>query len=365
MGVSDRTRFRWVLGPVVVALSSIPLWLIYSNPPLDLTPTVSQHELSSALQGANAIQLILDEHRKVVDEIKMHIQEENELFRYKFGLLGGLLVAFLVHIAYPRSDKNKGNADGPDERIVSLMNSSATSVVLAVAVAIAVIIDLHIRIATLATNQLALWICRYVEPALVGRPFLGYESYLREGESMNSSFAYGLLYWPPLHFFTWVIYVAYLLVLLNVSSQPGRRSALILPGFALVHSSLAAFALMGHTAPSKFQFIVQFELFGWKVSEPVPGLWCALLYLVPWGVLLVINGCYLILLRPKYAPATEKLAGEYREEFSDASPGNTPVAGTAGASRTFVKDNTSAILGLLRDTGKHFRKNASHIGHGA
>jgi hypothetical protein len=254
----------------------------------------------------NAARLLLDEHRKVTDEIKIHLEEENQLFRYKFAFLGGLLLAFLVHIA-------RGNSrDRPDERIAKLMNSSATCVVLALAFAIAVTIDLHIRTATIATNQLALWIRHYVEPAFLQAPLVGYEHYLRfgahgTGRSMNSSFYYGFVYWPPLHFMTWVIYVVYLIVLQNVCLRRSRRRAQILSGFALVHFSLAAFAWMGHTAPPAFQFTV--------FDKEVNGLICPLLYLLPWVLLLLVNWGYVNLLFS---------SADTRNEFAQVSEAHPP-----------------------------------------
>jgi hypothetical protein len=86
----------WVRRIGVLLLASIPLWLIYSNPPLELSkgapgPTLLSPAPADASE-INAARLQLDEHRKVTDEIKMHLEEENQLFRYKFALLGGLLL---------------------------------------------------------------------------------------------------------------------------------------------------------------------------------------------------------------------------------------------------------------------------------
>jgi hypothetical protein len=290
--ISDQWA-RWGRRIGVLVLSSIPLWFIYSNPPLELRGEGPDPKtLSSALPYGsenNAAKLLMAEHTKVTDEIKMRIEEENELFRYKFALLGGLLLAFLIHIA--RSDA-KENTDGPDERIAKLMNSCATCVVLALAFAIAVTIDLHIRTATVVINQFALWIRHYVEPAFLQDPLVGYEGYLRPKPlahgGMGNDYIYGFMYWPPLHFMTWVIYLVYLIVLQNVCLHRGRWRELILASFALVHFSLAAFAWMGHTAPSTFQF----KIFGW----PVSGLKCGPLYLLPWLFLLVINSSYVKLL---------------------------------------------------------------------
>lgn len=279
----------------VLLLASLALWVIYSNPPLDRCQ--APPDLSSALcqKETNTSKLLLDEHAKVVDEIKMRIEDENELYRYKFVLMGGLLLAFLGHIALPllkdekriielTNGKTDRNTNGPEERIAKLMNSSATFLVLGLAFTIAVTIDLHMRTATIAMNQLALWIKDYVEPAFIHKPLMGYETYLRLPGAMSDSIFYGFMYWPPLSLVSWLIYLAYLIVLQNVFRQRTQRRMQILLGFVLVHSSLAAFAWMGHTAPSAFQF----TLFGW----PVNGSVCPFLYLIPLLVLAYVNWCY-------------------------------------------------------------------------
>lgn len=171
------------------------------------------------------------------------------------------------------------------------MNSNATCSVLALACVIAVAIDIHIRTATIASNQLGLWIENHVEPAYLRPPYLGYETFIRNG-GLNSDAVYGFFYWPPLHFLTWVIYLLYLTVLQNVCLQPNRRVPqrlhLILAGFVLVHLSIAAFAWIGHTAPSAFEFKVLPFGDHWKY-----GMWPPIFYLVPWLLLFLLNSCYL------------------------------------------------------------------------
>jgi hypothetical protein len=268
---------------MVLFLSSGFLWVIYSNPPLQLRKQPLQLENSPSLTEDDSSKFLLDEHKKVTDEIGANLEEENTLFRYKFALVGGLLLAFLAHIAYPRDGGSARRADG---RVEELMNSTATCFALALACVIAVTIDLHIRTKAITSHELGLWIANYVEPTYIRQPYLGYETFLRT-LGMHHDQIYGFFYWPPLHFLTWILYLLYLFVLQNVCVQRNRwlpqRLHLILGGFVLVHLSIGAFAWMGHTAPSGFEFVLPFGNYS-KNS-----MWPPVFYLIPSSLLFALN----------------------------------------------------------------------------
>jgi hypothetical protein len=237
----------WVFRATVLSLSSALLWLIYGNPPLILKDSGPPNASPIGLvgPGKDPPQFLLDEHKKVTDEIKTRIEEENELFRYKFSLVGALLAAFLARIWFQGDSASNST---PDERVEQLLDSGATSSVLTLACVIAVSIDIHIRTATIVTNQLGLWIAQFIEPAAIRQPFQGYENFLRgssQGAGMHGDGLYGFMYWPPLHFLTWIVYLLYLSVLQNVCSRHTGKFQSMVAGFLVVHFSIGAFAWMG------------------------------------------------------------------------------------------------------------------------
>src|SRR5208337_231863 len=189
----------WGLRFIVLFLSSLLLWVIYSNPPLQLrhpkpqaTSPLPQSTGTSISEEDRLIwQFAVDEHKKVTDQIKLHIEDENQLFRYKYALVGGMLAFFFAHIAFSPDGRRRESAE---KQIEMLAISSATCLVLAFAFVVAVTIDIHIRTTTIVTNQLGLWIKNYVEPAIPGRSILWYEAYIRK-DGLHADFWYGFFYW--------------------------------------------------------------------------------------------------------------------------------------------------------------------------
>jgi hypothetical protein len=288
----------WVLRVIVLFLSSLFLWVIYSNPPLQLRDGTIK-ATSPLPQSTGPLlspddqrnwQFLLDEHKKVTDEIKLHKEDENQLFRYKFALVGGLLAFFLAHIAFSPDGQRQKRQRSPEKRIEMLAISSATCLVLAFAFVVAVTIDIHVRATTIVTNQLGLWIKNFVEPAIPGRSILWYEAYIRK-DGMHADFLYGFFYWPPLHFLTWIMYMLYLTVFQNVCLHRSRQLASIVAGFVLVHASVVAFAWMGHSAPSAFQFQIIPETQCFK-GITAYGMRPPVLYLIPCILLIILNLCY-------------------------------------------------------------------------
>ena len=309
----------WSARATFLTLAALILFGLFAAPPLKLrdttysdnptkvsNPTPLKNTDSASLTPAE--RLVSDEHKKAVDEIKMRIEQEDGWYRYKFVLIGGLLLAFIAHIAgWPSERSTERDLEG---RMETLLRSNATCVVLALAAVVAFTIDLHIRSSIIVINQLGLWLRHYVEPALLQHKieppgFLPWESFLRVGRPATGfqlDELYQFVNLPHLHFLTFVIYVVYLGVLQTICLESLNRprgslvphprwSAVV--GFVLVHVAMFAFVWAGHTAPSAFEFkpIPFVEWWTWGWTPP-------LLYLIPWALLVGTSVPYLLLLWP-------------------------------------------------------------------
>jgi hypothetical protein len=248
----------------------------------------------------DAMDLIKVEHQKAIDEIKLRIEQEDTWFHYKFLFVGGLITMFLAYVGFGKSGKFKAR-----ERLYEIIESRSTCAVLALATVVALAIDIHIRNNILVVQQLALWIANYVEPAFLrnSEGFLGWERFLRSsesGEGMHSDDLYGFIFYPHLHFLTWIIYVLYLGSFLNLAFSSSRgenkrdkeeaEQAYVVAGIscALVNVSLGAFTVTAHYAPSAFEYKIL----------PIEGCWeggprAMLYFCIPWLIITAINVRYL------------------------------------------------------------------------
>lgn len=297
---------------LILFVSSLCLLPVFSVRPMRLRPipelTGYAANPSSWLPSGTAQELIKLEMQKAVDEIKLRIEEEDTWFHYKIVLVGGLLIAFLQYIRTSAKDLPSSK-----QRLEDLFLSPATCSALALACVIALAIDIHIRNNIVVIQQLALWMANFAEPAFLQQPsafqllpssgphFYAWEQFLRialpTSAGMHQDDLYGLVFYPHLHFLTWLIYMLYLWIFQQISltsseSTPEELShPSLFIGFALVHLTLAIFAWTGHAAPSAFEFRL------------IPGnsdSWCSgwlnsAYYLIP---VLILSAFNLYLMKP-------------------------------------------------------------------
>jgi hypothetical protein len=229
-----------------------------------------------------------EEIKKVNEEIKMRIDQEDHWYDYKFLIVGGLLAAFIGKFAIgDKGDKT------PEEQLRGLLGSNATCLAMALACVLAFAVDIHVRHNMTVTNQLGNWLAYYAEPALQHscfqhsvetHPFLLWENFLRTSGGMHVSTLYSFTFWPHLHFLTGVVYLIYLAILHYVmeSAEP-KEKLLAFAGFVLVHGSIGVFAWAAHSAPESFEFTLPLT------NRPLSG-WCApALYLLPVLALALLN----------------------------------------------------------------------------
>jgi hypothetical protein len=272
--------------------------------PVRLQSELLKYNVAAAkpLDGT-ARELIKLELQKANDEIKLRIEQEDTWFHYKFLLVGVLLAAFLGYLGFGDGKKT----GTPKERLDEIIESRAISSVLVLALLVALAIDMHVRNNAIVIQQLALWITYHAEPAFLQTvfdpkatgAFLPWEQFLRVESpvaGMHRDDLYGFAFYPHLHFFTWVLYMFYLgsfqkLMLAHANIAKRQLRSITIAGFVLVHLSLAAFTWIGHYVPGALELKV-FPYFAiWK-----NGALAALYYLIPCGVLVLLNIPYLSLL---------------------------------------------------------------------
>nr|VFK07774.1 MAG: hypothetical protein BECKLPF1236A_GA0070988_1001113 [Candidatus Kentron sp. LPFa]VFK28687.1 MAG: hypothetical protein BECKLPF1236C_GA0070990_1007112 [Candidatus Kentron sp. LPFa] len=261
-------------------------------PPLELKGELPSFDESyTELEKDSPTFLVLmEEHKKVTQEIKMRQEWEDDWFHNKFLLAGILILGFVAYVLMPFEWESlkPGNKPNPQTRLISdgvylkpeLIFNTPTCLTLALACAISLIIDIHIRTHISAAAQAGLWIKYHVEDTFLGSnkcyPELkGWETFLRnscenehngEGckKGMNTDAFYRFL-WPHLHVLTWLIYIIYMTLLFRVwreskidegkisKSKINERKKILGFGFFLVHFPIVMFAWVGHTFPSMFE----------------------------------------------------------------------------------------------------------------
>lgn len=292
--VCCRTKFalwsRWRI--VALALSSIVILSLFSARPVRLNEKVlgKIHVLPGA--GGRLVEI---EMKKANDEIQFRIQQEDTWFHYKFLLVGGVLAGFFGALQFSRT---------PRIPVAQVFRSAKVCSALALTCVVALAIDIHLRNNIVVIQQLALWIANYAEPAMMpqvldGPPaaggFVPWEKFLRTpGAGMHSDEWYGFLFYPHLHFLTWVLYLLYLScfqwIAVKAVRKPRRaeQDALLAGGFVLVHVAVAVFAFMGHFVPRTLEMNVLPKSDSWQT-----GAAAAYAYLLGALLLVAINSPYL------------------------------------------------------------------------
>lgn len=308
------------------------------RPPAVQTPPAPKAAGAPADTGAKLdpdLDFLKEEHKKVVEEIKMRIQQGDDWFHRKFIMIGGLVAAVLAALgsdaltkASGKARESSGDGDQPDappatnapqrpsgsaaidQRFGTIMRSNAACSLLALAVAVAVSIDIQTKISDSVVQQLALWVNHIVEPAFFGDStpsspghtadanspgLLGFETALRlPGSGMHTDPLSKLLLHPHGYFLTWAVYLLYLTsfhkVCFRAANEPRGHFAplsqqrIALAGFGLVHFYLAAFTVITHSAPSGFELSIG--------GTDFSGDKCGWLFLIPWALLVAVHRPY-------------------------------------------------------------------------
>jgi hypothetical protein len=247
------------------------------------------------------------EHHKVIDEIKLRIEEEDSWFHYKFILIGGTIAIFLGQLGF--GEKRNSVTNEPNERLKSIFTAESTYSILVLSCVIALFIDMHIRRHYYAIQQLGLWIANYVEPSYVtpkdvASGFRPWEQFLRSanpsGVLLDSLKRLADSFHQ--HFMTIFIYLLYSIVLQEIclgfvnNERSQRQKFIVITGFVFVQISALVFTFVAHMMPAAL--VMQLIPFGSMVNS-----WqSTLYYLIPLFLIVTLHLPYLFLLR-KSAPS--------------------------------------------------------------
>jgi hypothetical protein len=276
---------RWRI--VALFLSSIVIIVLFSTRPVRLNESVFGKVTVQPGAGGPLVEIEL---KKANEEIQFRIAQEDTWYHYKFLLVGGVLAGFFGVLQF------SGAARVP---VTQIVRSEKVCSALALTCVVALAIDIHLRNNIVVIQQLALWIANYAEPAMMPAAaggFVPWEKFLRTpGAGMHSDEWYGFLFYPHLHFLTWVLYLLYLtcfhwIALKAVRKpRPAEQDALLAGGFVLVHVAVAVFAFMGHFVPRALEMNVLPMADSWRTGAAAA---CA--YLLGALLLVAINSPYLV-----------------------------------------------------------------------
>lgn len=262
--INKQYKIRWLLSVMLL----IPIfWL----PPMDLNKDLKSYsESPSYIININSpkAKLLIEEHKKAVDEISLRLAQGNDWFKWKFLIVGGVIMGAFTFVSL----RQKINLEDPQDQSLNnlltiLFSSYYLLLVLALAVILSIIIDFHGRHNIIEINQLGLWIAYFVEPTFYGalstesnclNQLLGWEQFIRQGKgSLHTDIFSSIANWTLLHLLTVIVYGSYLVVLRQASqNELNTEYWFIKSSFVLVHISILAFAIFGHTIPGNFHFIV-------------------------------------------------------------------------------------------------------------
>jgi hypothetical protein len=324
-------RLLWFRALILLLAFILLVFLFYPNQVKlndKLNPKIFMTEQTQqASNGSNAFdsqlvkELIIEEHKKAVDEIKASIEQMDTWYHYKFILIGGVIAVFLGNIGI--WGRQSTVTHKTSERILeSILMSNRTGAMLTLICLVAFVIDMHIRTYANGIQQLGQWIATYVEPAYFkmsvalnsppGKEFIGnipraainetgfipWETFLRFRDKPVNPL-YPAVFSIQLHFMTMVAYVLYLMVFQNVSLLGKRvkkqRHQIVFIGFLLVHISVLAFTVVAHTVQDSFE-VKCFPVLSGNCYLPGPQGYMG--FLLIWVGLIVVNLPYLYRLLP-------------------------------------------------------------------
>lgn len=238
-----RRDFFWFMGfRLFVSLLLVLLLLIFSLADIKWN---KYHPLNvPALPNSDSNlsnQMIIENLKKVNEEIKQSSGYLNDQFNKKFILVGGLLSFILIFIKerFAECIRDKQPLSNVEKHIIRMCETDIIWAILALALIICISIDIQERSKTNIANAHGAWIAHFIEaPVLnVARtpksdvqndgPLNGWESYLRLTKDERGNFISGfhhddwghLLFAVQFHYLTIVLYIMYVFLLLFAFSQ--------------------------------------------------------------------------------------------------------------------------------------------------
>lgn len=178
----------------MICLSYILLTLIYWAPPLNLIDEYKTFSKKPVINGEfkdRIERMLVEEHKKVTDEIFERNKQANQWFHWKFLIVGALIGGIFGYVGW-KKEKFKN--------VLECFNSELFFIVVGISTILCLVIDIHIRNNITVVNQLGTWLTYYFEPAMTGLEFsanekgvteklLGWEEFLRVESPPGSGYA--------------------------------------------------------------------------------------------------------------------------------------------------------------------------------
>jgi len=266
--------WQWCFG---VVLPSLFLYFTFVAPTMKFDPTVlpapvtgQMLAVAPGLPGeasksvANPrVTLLLDQHKKCGDEIRMRLEEEEHWFHYKFGFIGVMLAGYLLRTIF-REVRDKDQTEFlPPARLREVFKHVSTLGLLGTCCAVCIVADMHIRANRIIIYENGAWIAAVVEPLLFGTGpdrGVGWESFLRLDGAHHTDSSFHLLFWPEIFLVTVAVYAAYSYIFFwqvrsasIVNADPRRLEERLRVGSYLVlHVVVLICAVCTHYTPPNF-----------------------------------------------------------------------------------------------------------------
>jgi hypothetical protein len=236
--------------------------------------------------------LLEQEVKKVFDEIQARNNNMDTWYHHKFLLVGGLLAILLTKELLPALH-GKDRGPKPEKSTNDFDVTDVAVIVFGAACVVSIAADIHIRIDATMTGMLGRWIANYVEPQV--SPTYYWESFIRHGPSVHTSYLTQVTFAPHLHFLTWPMYLLHLWFFQEMAlgwtraedRRPSKYPMFGVGSFILVQLSLFVFVFVAHSTPYAHDLIVMdyFYTVTWLGAE-----------LALWGFLCSLSIPYLRML---------------------------------------------------------------------
>jgi hypothetical protein len=221
--------------------------------------------------------LLLEQHKKCGDEIKMRLEQEEVWFHYKFAFLGVMLAGYLIRSVLQEQKDSKTMTFLPPHLLRDLFRNVSTTILLSAACSVCIVADMHIRANRIVIYENGSWIANVAEPLIFGvgpNRIIGWENFLRiESVGHHTDRFFHMLFWPEIFLVTVAVYTAYSYVffwqIARLPRGPRRdrrlEDRLRVGTYVMLHALILICAVSTHYAPPLFRL----RPWWWWSSEPL------------------------------------------------------------------------------------------------
>lgn len=289
---------------LVIAIISIGLlFLVYWFPPIELQDSAKFISESPVYVTNKQLDLVIEEHQKVVSEIQDRSRDNTQWFYYKFLLVGVIIGSVLAYylkggVFSKENGNNNGRASNDDQstknqvNFFELIKKEIFLVTAGLAFIISVSIDIYISQNTIMTMQLGNWVAYQYEPLTNNviptdsvcspkfrKDFIGWEHFLRieadredyelfiskieksqnkKVTGQHKNIFCSLFHFPSYYFLSWLVYFLFLtsfyhrvrIVAKYKSKQKRKEKKNLVSILISAHIMIMLFSVMSRAVPN-------------------------------------------------------------------------------------------------------------------